>query len=156
MDELRLQDPTSLVCRVHTRRCALPVTQVLEILRPLPLETLVEAPPHVPGLMRLRGQLIPALDLSGVLGLKRPPGTPAARRLIHLAVGRRRVALLVDDVLGLHTLAETELQALPPLLSEVAAQAAVRALGRLDGELLLVLHAARLLPTLPAREELHA
>lgn len=152
MDEPRLQHPTSLVCRVHTRLCALPLAQMLEVLRPLPLETLPQAPPHVLGLARLRGQAVPVLDLAGLLGLERPTGE-RARRLVHLAVGRRRAALLVDEVLGLQTLEAAQQQALPPLLSESAAQLAVQTLARLDGELLLVLNAARLLPASLPQEQ---
>ena len=55
------------------------------------------------------------------LGLERPAGE-RARRLVHLAVGRRRAALLVDEVLGLRPLEAAQRQALPPLLSESAAQ----------------------------------
>lgn len=152
MDEPRLQHPTSLVCRVHTRLCALPLAQVLETLRPQPLETLPEAPPHVLGLARIRGQALPVLDLAGLLGLERPASEPA-HRLVHLRVGRRRAALLVDEVLGLRPLDTAAQQALPPLLSESAALAAVQTLARLDGELLLVLSAARLLPAEGATTE---
>jgi purine-binding chemotaxis protein CheW len=42
----------SLVCRVATRICALPVGVVIETLRPLPLEPIAGAPAFVTGLER--------------------------------------------------------------------------------------------------------
>lgn len=139
MDERLYQ--TSLVCRVHTRLCALPLIHVLETLRPLPVEPLVDAPAHVLGLARIRGQSLPVVDLAGLLGM---PGV-APQRFVTVAVGRRRAALAVGEVLGLRELPQGGSEPLPPLLRE-AANEPVQAIARLDAELLMVLNGARLLP----------
>ncbi|MET0519049.1 MAG: chemotaxis protein CheW [Burkholderiaceae bacterium] len=132
---------TSLVCRVHTRLCALPLLNVLETLRPLPIEPLVDAPAHVLGLARIRGQSLPVIDLAGLLGID----GIAARRFVTVVVGRRRAALAVGEVLGLRELPPGEAEALPPLLKE-GRNEPIKAIARLDAELLMVLNGARLLP----------
>jgi purine-binding chemotaxis protein CheW len=141
MDEERLYR-CALVCRTGGRLCALPLIHVLETLRPLPLEALGEPRPPVLGLARIRGASLPVVDLAALLNL--PAQTPG--RFVTLAVGRRRAALAVGEVLGIRELPAAAAEPLPPLLAEPEL-ACIKALARLDQELLLVLHGARLLPS---------
>ncbi len=131
----------SLLCRVRTRVCALPLEHVLETMRPLPIEPLSGAPRFVRGLAIIRGSPVPVIDAARLLGAEEAP--PA--RFVTLRVGDRRVALAVDEVLGVGAGAEQSLEALPPLLGEVAADV-VEAIGTLDAHLLLVLRGGRLVP----------
>jgi purine-binding chemotaxis protein CheW len=65
-------------------------------------------------------------------------------RLVTLRVGARRVAIHVDDVVGVRVIAPEALKEVPPLLGD--ASAARSALGALDGRLLELLDTACLLP----------
>ncbi len=62
-----------------------------------------------------------------------------------LRLGERRVALAVEEVLGVRALPGATLHRLPPLLSE-ASRDAVSAIGALDDALLLALDTGRLVP----------
>ena len=122
---------------------ALPARHIVETMRPLVCEPLTGAPDLVIGATVLRGRPAPVVDAAVLLGA--PASTPA-RRWIGLDVGGRAVALAVSDVIGLRRLPEASAgPALPPLLA-TASRAAVGALSVLDGELLVVLTAARLVP----------
>ena len=121
--------------------CGLPLNQVLEICRPLPVQALGTAPDFVSGLVRLRGEAVPVVDLGRLLGLAHGHGPG---RFVRLEAGGRRVALAVDQVLGLRELPAESAGALPPLFS--GALPAVEALGALDQALYLLLGAARLMP----------
>lgn len=80
-----------------------------------------------------------------VVGLQRfLSGTPAAHanRWVVLRLGERRAALTVDAVIGV---AEVGGEAPGPLL-EAACGTAVEALATVDRELLLILHATRIVP----------
>lgn len=99
-----------------------------------------EAPAFVRGIAVIRGVPTPVVEL-GVL-LEQEQTRPT--RLVLLKAGARRVALLVDEVVGLHTV-DGSLDPLPPLLKVASAQA-VAWIGVLDGELLAVLSAALLVP----------
>jgi len=130
-----------LLCRVETRLCLLPLEHVLETMRPLPVEPLAGLPPFVLGLAVIRGSPTPVLDASSLLGGQRSRPT----RFITLRAGSRRVALAVDAVLDVRAVPAAALESLPPLLG-MASSEVVSAIGTLDGALLLVLRAARLVP----------
>jgi purine-binding chemotaxis protein CheW len=130
-----------LVCRVGTRRCALPIDHVIETLRPPECEPLAGAPDFVLGVAVVRGVAVPVVDAGRLLG-----SVPAsATRVVSLAVGERTVGLAVDEVIGVTPMADDAVHALPPLL-EVATGAVIESLGVLDSELLIVLRESRLVP----------
>lgn len=134
---------SSLVCRVHGRLCALPLEQVVETMRPLPIESVAGAPRFVRGLAVIRGAPVPVVDVGWLLGDADSPGG----RLVTLSVGTRRVALAVDSVVGIRALPAGARHALPPLLS-AGSSALVSEVGLLDAELLLVLQSSQLLSDL--------
>ncbi|MRG93872.1 chemotaxis protein CheW [Polyangium spumosum] len=133
---------TFLLVRARSWICALPASSVVETMRPLPIDPVADAPRFVAGLSVVRGEVIPVLSISKVLG-----GAEAkeARRLVLVRAGERRIGLLVEDVVGIEELDEARLEAAPPLLGE-ALPREVERLGSLDGQALVVLDAARLLP----------
>ncbi|HEY8946910.1 MAG TPA: chemotaxis protein CheW [Polyangiaceae bacterium] len=128
----------SLLCRVKGRFCALPLSNVIEIMRPLAVEALLGAPPFVLGLSIIRGEATAVVSARRLFGDEDgPPG-----RFVTLRTGRRKVALAVDDVLEVRALDAELLSELPPLLREVEGTLASR-LGALDAELLMVFADAR-------------
>ncbi|HVK63095.1 MAG TPA: chemotaxis protein CheW [Polyangium sp.] len=142
-----MDDPTGrrsfLLVRARSWICALPASSVVETMRPLAIDPIANAPRFVVGLSVVRGEIVPVVSLSAVLG---EGGERAeARRLVLVRAGERRMALLVEDVVGIDELDEARLDALPPLLG-AALPAEVERLGALDGQALAVLDAARLLP----------
>lgn len=130
---------TWLLFRVRSRLVGLPLACVVEVLRPLPVDTLPGTPPWVVGMSLLRGAATPVVDAAALLGGPLGP----RERLISLKLAERRVGLLVDQVVGLRELPADLLKDLPLLLQE-AGQETVAALGILDEELLLVLGSAQL------------
>lgn len=128
----------ALVLKAGSSVCALPLSDVVETMRPLPATALAEVPAFVLGAAMIRGTPTPVVDLAALLG-----GAAAnPRRYVTVRCGQRQTALAVDAVVGIHTLDATHGE-LPPLLggSELIDHLAV-----LDRELLLVLRAGRLLP----------
>ncbi len=87
-----------VVFEVEGRKYALPVEQVVEVVRMVALTPVPEAPPWVAGLADLRGQLIPVIDLRPRLGL--PPAAADPDLVFLVASGAERtVGLLADRVL---------------------------------------------------------
>jgi purine-binding chemotaxis protein CheW len=130
-----------LVCRAGRRLCALPIDQVIETMRVLPIEALPEAPTFVRGLSIIRGSPVPIVDIGALFGDLETLST----RLVAIRTAARTVALMVETVLGVRQMATGFASELPPLLRH-AANEAVSAIGSLDTELLLFLTAARLVP----------
>jgi purine-binding chemotaxis protein CheW len=131
----------SLLCRVGTRWCALPLASVVETMRSLPLEPISGAPDFVLGLSIVRGFAVPIVDAGRLLGAR----SANHARIVILKVPDRRVGLAVEAVLGVRAVASMGLGDLPPLIRTADADA-LTAVGALDNELLLALSAARIVP----------
>ena len=73
------------------------VTWVQEVLRGLPRTRIPLAPPAMAGLINLRGQVLPAVDLRVQLGLPARVGDDEPM-LVVVRVGGEPLALLVDSI----------------------------------------------------------
>jgi purine-binding chemotaxis protein CheW len=138
MEEASALGP-SLLCRVRTWLCALPIEHVVETMRPLPIELVSGAPSFVLGVSILRGRPVPVVDAARLLGAE---ALSDPTRFVAVNVRGRSIALAVDSVVGVRS-AKGALDRFPPLLQEASI---LSALGTLDAELLFVLRAARLVP----------
>jgi purine-binding chemotaxis protein CheW len=131
----------TLVVGVKGRLCALPLTHIIEIMRPLSVEPISDVPSFVQGISIIRGIATPVVDLGDLLGS--PKGI--VDRFVTLRVGEKQVALSVDSVLGVRELDVSKMGELPPLL-QGASKDAIEAMGTLDDQLLVVLSAGWKLP----------
>jgi purine-binding chemotaxis protein CheW len=131
----------SLICRVLNRVCAFPLEHVIETMRPLSIEALPGLPPPVKGVAIIRGAPVPVVDLAWVLAANESHPT----RFVTVNADGRRVALLVDAVVGVRAIPTGSLQDLPPLLRDASIDAIAK-IGSLDAELLVVLRSGRLVP----------
>ncbi|MHC4599637.1 MAG: chemotaxis protein CheW [Planctomycetota bacterium] len=115
-------EPEDLVAllkfRVGSERFAFRVEQVREVTRVPPLIARVpRSAEFLLGVMNLRGQIIPLLDLRLMLGF--PGGaTSTASRVLILRGPEGDLGILTEEVLGLVTLSESEW--LPPLKVDTA------------------------------------
>jgi purine-binding chemotaxis protein CheW len=130
-----------LLCRAGTMSCALPVDQVLEIMRVLPLEPFAAAPQYVLGLSIIRGAPVPVVDIGLLLGC----AAAQATRLVTVEAGGRTIALAMRSVVGITEFGAAAFEQLPPLLQDAGADA-IAAVGARDCELLIFLRASRMVP----------
>lgn len=129
-----------LLCRAGAHQCALPLTQVIEVMRLLPAEPLADAPPFLKGIAVIRGAAVPLIDLARLFGQGKAPST----RIVTVRVGERVLGLLVAEVSGIKRDEETGEHGFVPLL-KMAAQESVETVGALDSEALLFLGSLRVL-----------
>ena len=129
----------ALVFRAGEYACALGISDVVEILRPQPVQKLEQMPAGLSGLSLIRGSAVPVCNLSELLG----GGPGVARRLVFIRAGSRRVALAVDAVIGVRDLQSLCVESAPSLMGD--AGEALEGIARLDRELLLVLRSAKIL-----------
>jgi purine-binding chemotaxis protein CheW len=98
--------------RVGGEDFAVDIMRVREIIPPAPLTPVPEAPAHVAGVLRLRGEVVPIVDLRRRLGM--PPGPPSRRaRYLVVRVAGRLLGLMVDEVCEVLRLARDELRPAP-------------------------------------------
>src|SRR5712692_3951822 len=160
MNDGSLATARLLVFRVGTLACAAEVDQVREILPRLPTTRIPGAPPVVAGLVNVRGTLVTVVEGWRALGL--PPLSPtpspeagATGSTLILEMGKREdagngegagrklIGFTVDEVLDMLAVGETTLEerkGLPGVDPTL-----VRAVGRRNGELFIVLDVAVLL-----------
>ena len=89
-----------IVFTLDGREYALPVEQVSEVLRMVTLTPVPEAPPWLPGIINLRGAVVPVVDLRARLALPRAPwgvNTP----IIVADYEDRKLGLVADAVVEL-------------------------------------------------------
>lgn len=132
---------SALLFRAGERTYALNLQHVLEIMRPLPVDAVAGTPGFVEGLSIVRGAPIPVVSLASLLA----GSGRTATRFVVVRAGERRVALAVDEVLGVFDLDPATLHDLPPLVQNAAA-GTVEAIGALDAQLLFVLHSGNIVP----------
>ncbi len=128
-----------LVFRAGAHVCAIALDQVIETMRPLPIEVVAGAPSCVRGLCKIRGAAVPVVDAGRLLGER----AVVAERIITIKVGGRVIALLTEAIVGIRAIRPEAAAALPPLLGE-AAHETIAAIGALDTELLLFLRSTRI------------
>ena len=159
MREKNLATARLLVFRVGGLACAVEVDQVREILPRLPTTRIPGAPAVVAGLVNVRGTLVTVVEGWRALGQDPPPPPPIAPPLpdavagstiileLDLSAGEHRrsrklIGFTVDEVVDMLVAGETledrtGLPGVDPTL--------VRAVGRRQSELFIVLNVAALL-----------
>jgi purine-binding chemotaxis protein CheW len=99
------------------------------------------APPFVAGLVQVRGDVVPVIDLRARFGL--PPAEPSLdTRVLVVGDGARRVGLKVDQAREVLRIDEAQTSAPPDEIAR-GTQRFVRAIARARGRLLMVVDAAR-------------
>ena len=142
MGQHAVRTKKALVVRLKSCICAVPLTHVIETMRPLPVEPISGVPSFVRGISIIRGIPTPVIDLGSFVG------TPSERaeRFVTLRVGDKQVALSMNAVLGVCDLGSVvTMRELPPLL-QGASKEVVETMGALDEQVLLVLREGWELP----------
>jgi purine-binding chemotaxis protein CheW len=92
-------DPIVELCafRVGDEEYVIDIRRIREIVQPLPVTAVPRAPEWMDGVVNLRGEVVPVLDVRTRLGL--PARLPSRRtKLLIVHVGGRVLALVVDGV----------------------------------------------------------
>jgi len=103
--------------RVGGEDYAVDVMRVREIIPPLPITPVPRAPSFVEGVIRLRGEVIPVLDVRRRFGLPaEPPGRKTRFVIVHVA--GRRIGLVVDEVCEVVRVPRSDLRPAPHLVGQ--------------------------------------
>jgi len=130
-----------MLCRIGNQLCALPLSHVVETMRPLPVRPMPGMPDFIAGLALVRGMPLPVVDAAVLTGQTAGPAT----RFVTLQVGARQVVMAVQEVVGIRAMAAEPFHDMPPLLGRAQGDV-VAAIGTLDSEFLWLLDAARIVP----------
>jgi purine-binding chemotaxis protein CheW len=89
---------------------------IREILREVPLEAIPDAPAFVAGGIRVRGTIIPAIDLKKRLGDSRPSSPQDRNWVLIVQAGKSDVGFLVDSVTRILKVASDAILPAPDLI----------------------------------------
>lgn len=101
--------------RVGGEDYALDIMRVREIIHPLPITPVPRAPAFVEGVIRLRGEVIPVVDVRKRFGLPLAAPGPRTKYLV-VRVAGRRLALVVDEISEVLRVRRSDLRPAPELV----------------------------------------
>lgn len=130
-----------LAFRMGEQEYAIDILTVHELRGFMPITTLPRTPSWVRGAINLRGAIVPVFDVRERFGLG-PSDYHRFSVIIIVMLGERQVGLMVDAVSDVVDLSADQLEA-PPDLGDT--EGFVKALGRIDQRILIVLDLARVI-----------
>ena len=131
---------------------ALPVARVQEILDLCPISRLPHAPPHLLGLIDVRGDSVAVADLRRLLGQPAAADSPATRIIVLWIAGADRktmIALKADRVIEVAELDEGSLGPAPERGIFNWDDRLIAGIGRRHGQFVTVLDLERMFQNLP-------
>ena len=126
------------------------IAQVQEINRMVAVTHVPRAPQFMEGVINLRGQLIPIIDLRARFGMPRAEHTKNTR-IVVTEIGAKRVGMVVDSVSEVLRLPADQIEDAPEMISGVDTEY-IRGVGKIEDRLIILLDLARIISGAEKRE----
>ncbi|GAQ26233.1 MULTISPECIES: chemotaxis protein CheW [Tepidanaerobacter] len=119
------------------------ILQVKTIERMMPITRVPKTPDFVEGVINLRGEIVPVIDLKKRFDL--PPGEVTdSTRIIIASIDDITVGMIVDAATEVIQLSQDDIEPAPPIIGGIDANY-LDGVGKIDGRLLILLNVAKLL-----------
>ena len=119
------------------------IAQVQEINRMVSITHVPRAPHFMEGVINLRGQLIPIIDLRTRFGMPRAELSKATR-IVVTEVGTKRVGMVVDSVSEVLRIPIENIEDAPDMISGVDTEY-IRGVGKISDRLIIMLDLGRVI-----------
>jgi purine-binding chemotaxis protein CheW len=126
------------------------IGQVQEINRLVAITHVPRAPHFMEGVINLRGQLIPIIDLRTRFGMERADHSKNTR-IVVTEIGAKRVGMVVDSVSEVLRLPLEQIEEAPEMISGVDTEY-IRGVGKIDDRLIILLDLAKIVSTAEKRD----
>jgi purine-binding chemotaxis protein CheW len=126
------------------------IAQVQEINRMVAVTHVPRAPQFMEGVINLRGQLIPIIDLRARFGMPRVEHTKNTR-IVVTDIGAKRVGMVVDSVSEVLRLATDAIEDAPEMITGVDTEY-IRGVGKIEDRLIILLDLAKIITGTEKRE----
>ena len=127
-----------------------PIGQVVRIVRLVEITRVPRAPNFLEGVINLRGEIVPVIDLKKRFGLENGTEYGDKARILIVEVpddeGRQLVGMLVDAVTEIRWLPASAVGAPPPMVAGIS-PAYLAGVGQVDDRLVVILDLDRVLCT---------
>jgi purine-binding chemotaxis protein CheW len=119
------------------------IAQVQEINRMVAITHVPRAPQFMEGVINLRGQLIPIIDLRTRFGMPRTEHTKNTR-IVVTEIGSKRVGMVVDSVSEVLRIPTEQIEEAPEMISGVDTEY-IRGVGKIEDRLIIMLDLGRVI-----------
>jgi len=119
------------------------IAQVQEINRMVTITHVPRAPQFMEGVINLRGQLIPIIDLRTRFGMERSERTKNTR-IVVTEIGSKRIGMVVDSVSEVLRIPVEQIEDAPDLVAGVDTEY-IRGVGKMGDRLIIMLDLSRVI-----------
>jgi purine-binding chemotaxis protein CheW len=119
------------------------IAQVQEINRMVTITHVPRAPHFMEGVINLRGQLIPIIDLRTRFGMERSERTKNTR-IVVTEIGNKRIGMVVDSVSEVLRIPVEQIEDAPDLVAGVDTEY-IRGVGKMGDRLIIMLDLGRVI-----------
>lgn len=116
------------------------ISQVQEIIRMVDITHVPRAPHFMEGVINLRGQLIPIIDLRTRFGMSRADHTKSTR-IVVTEIGSKKIGIIVDSVSEVINIPLEQVEDAPEMIAGVGTEY-IQGVGKVADRLIVLLHLA--------------
>ena len=143
---VELEDSTNLVTfRLGSGEYAIDIMQAKEIIKMEKITLIPNAPDFVEGVINLRGNIIPIIDLKKRFNLEEIEGDKNTGIII-VKIEDVDMGIIIDSISKVVSISNSDIQPPPPMLSGIG-QKYIKGVGKLEDKLLVVLDLEKLFTT---------
>lgn len=144
MAEKKVKEYQLVVFAIGNEEFGVEIGQVREIVRLVQITYLPKAPEFIEGVVNLRGQVLPVIDLAKRLSISSHPRTEATR-IVVIEVENNTVGMIVDSVSEVLRLSSDDVDEVPMLVDTEIPEHYIRGVGKLKDRLLVLLDLNKIL-----------
>jgi purine-binding chemotaxis protein CheW len=123
--------------RLASEEYGVDIAQVQEIIRMVEITHVPRAPHFMEGVINLRGQLIPIIDLRTRFDMQRADATKHTR-IVVTEIGSKRVGMVVDSVSEVLTVPIENIEGAPEMIAGVGTEY-IQGVGKVGDRLIIML-----------------
>src|SRR5579883_1581634 len=123
--------------RLGNEEYGVDISQVQEIIRMVEITHVPRAPKFMEGVINLRGQLIPIIDLRTRFGMQKIDATKSTR-IIVTEIGNKRVGIVVDSVSEVLNIPIENVEDAPEMIAGVGTEY-IQGVGKMGDRLIIML-----------------
>ena len=121
------------------------ISRVREIVRMQDITSIPQSMDFVEGIVNLRGQIVPIVDLcKRFVVADRSDSDDGDRRIIVVNIGEQNIGILVDGVSEILRVPDESIEATPPIVSSGVSSEFIKGVAKVDSRLIIFLDLDRI------------
>ncbi len=128
-----------VIFRLRDEEFGVDIATVMEIIRVLDITHIPEAPLFIKGVINLRGQIVPVIDLASQFELEPEENLPAKSRIVISEICGQTVGLLVDEASEVIKIPVENIEPAPELIQSRIKRDYIKGVAKLKNRLIILL-----------------